>query len=63
MAPATSERIEHFTKAVSVLFALDAENSPNPLANNETFFFDIAVELDELCEEALKALEMNNSRT
>lgn len=62
MVPATSERIEHFNAAVSVLFALDDENSPNPIANSE-FFFDIARDLDELCEEALEALAMNNSRT
>lgn len=55
MAPATSERIELFTKAVSVLNSLDNGTSSKDLALSQTFFYDVAEELDELCQEALEA--------
>ena len=55
MAPATSERIELFKKARSVLQSLNKETSPKDHAITETFFADVEEELSELCQEALEA--------
>lgn len=55
MAPATSERIELFKKARSVLQSLNKETSPKDPAVTETFFADVEEELSELCQEALEA--------
>lgn len=55
MAPATSERIELFKKARSVLQSLNKETSPKDLAITETFFANVEKELSELCQEALEA--------
>lgn len=54
MAPATSERIELFKKARSVLQSLNKETSPKDPAITETFFADVEEELSELCQEALE---------
>lgn len=55
MTPATSERIELFKKARSVLQSLNKETSPKDPAITETFFADVEEELSELCQEALEA--------
>ena len=55
MAQATSERIELFKKARSVLQSLNKETSPKDLAITETFFANVEKELSELCQEALEA--------
>lgn len=55
MAPATSERIELFNKARSVLQSLNKETSPKDLAISASFFADVEEELSELCQESLEA--------
>lgn len=55
MAQATSERIELFKKARSVLQSLNKETNPKDLAISASFFADVEEELSELCQEALEA--------
>lgn len=54
MAPATSERIEKFKKAVSVLSSLNKGTSPKELDLTASLFANVEEELSELCQEALE---------